>query len=132
MNIDEITAKLNQMMSAEYCCEELKQAGKQWIHACHTNELPQVTERLIQELQESILPIDDLIRYCKAQREDWFSSAAEASELLAHAEELRARGEQYCDCEACKTAQELLTFLSIPFSSPQDVKSDNSQNEPKT
>ena len=122
MNIDEITSKLNQMMSAEYCCKELKQAGKQWLNASCTNELQQETERLIQELQESILPVDDLIRYCKAQREDWFSSAAEASELLAHAEELRSRGEQYCDCEACKTAQELLTLLSIPFSSPKEVK----------
>ena len=106
-----IADKVKKLLAAEYCCDELVKAGEDWLASRGTDRFDEKTRRLITELKEGIMPIDELIRNCESQRPDWFSSKEEAEELLRHARSIKAAGDKYCDCEACTLAQDILERL---------------------
>ena len=109
--IDEIEDKVRALIDAQYCCDELADAAESWLDSIETDQFEEETERFMEELDEDILPIDDLIHYCEIRRPDWFSSKEEADQLLQEAWEIKENGGQYCNCEACSLSLEILSML---------------------
>lgn len=75
---------------------------------------------LIKQLKEGVCSVDDLL--------DTFGDegAAEkfgeefAAQMKAHAEELKAQGKKFCDCDACKKARSILKDLGEEFDDDDD------------
>ena len=105
---DEIADKVRKLIEAEYCYDDLAILAEEWLESIDTTLFEEKTKRLIAELKEDIMPIDELIHYCEIYRTDWFSPKEEADDLLKHAQGIKKSGGLYCDCEACTLAQEIL------------------------
>ena len=59
-----VADKVRKLIKVQYCCDELIKAGKAWLESMDTDQFAGKTEELIAELEEDIIPIDDLIHYC--------------------------------------------------------------------
>ena len=59
------------------------------------------------EIKADILPVDAMVEFMASQKFD----EETAKEFLAHAKELKAKGEKFCDCPACSAAQEVLKLI---------------------
>ena len=113
MEIAIIAEKVRGLIEAQYCCDDLAILAEEWLESIDTDQFDVKTERLITELEEDIMPIDELIHNCEICRPDWFSSKEEADELLKHAKTIKESGGIYCDCEACTLALEALEELQV-------------------
>lgn len=104
---DYVTEKVHQLMEAPSCCKEAKEAAQAWLDAAGTEKETEAAKALITELEGDIMPLDGLIAFAGSE-----AGAAvfgdHAKDVAAHAEELKAAGETYCDCPACKAVAEIL------------------------
>ena len=101
---DYIVAKTKEMMAVDYCCEEARAAGEAFLKVAGTAEEDVQIKAYVAELKEDIVPIDDLIAFAKSEHAVQCCGEEGAKEMLAHAEERKAAGEKFCDCEACSAA----------------------------
>ena len=63
---------------------------------------------LIKQLKEGINSVGDLLETFGADdAKDKFGEEF-AEKIKSHAEELKAKGEEFCDCDACKKARSIL------------------------
>ena len=80
----------------EWARPELKEAAQKWLDTYDDgNANQEAAKAYIAALQASICTVDELIASGNAQFE-------------AHGKELKAAGKQFCDCDACKLAAEIL------------------------
>lgn len=107
--MDTIKAKVQEMMSC--CCLELKAAGQAWLDAVGTDQEAEATKDLLAEIDEDLTPIDGLIGFVGSARAKELFGEKGAADMLAHAEEIKARGAVYCDCPACTSALEVKNLL---------------------
>ena len=108
-NVQEYPAKKGkEMMSVDYCCAEAKAAGQSWLDALGTEREAEETKKLIAELEEDIMPIDNLIAFASSEMGAKVFGAEGAKEAAAHAREIKAAGAAYCDCEACAAVEAIL------------------------
>ncbi|MCM1114264.1 MAG: molecular chaperone Hsp90 [Clostridium sp.] len=105
--IDYITEKTHEMLSVDCCCQEARDAADMWLNAVETDNEIQVVKDYIAELEDDLLPIDDLINFAKSERGAEIFGENQADEIT-HAEKLKADGIKYCDCPACKAAQDII------------------------
>lgn len=96
------------MMNASSCCAEAKEAAKNWLDAVGTDKESEAAKNLIAELEEDIMPIDGLIAFAGAEAGAQVFGEEMAKNVLAHAEEIKASGAKYCDCEACAACEAIL------------------------
>ena len=63
---------------------------------------------LIKQLKEGINSVGDMLAHLstKEAEEKWGEEAV--AQMRAHVEELKARGEEFCDCDACRKARSIL------------------------
>ena len=60
------------------------------------------------ELKEVLLSIEELIAFAKSENAVKYFGEDDAREMLKHAEERKAAGEKFCDCEACAAAAAII------------------------
>ena len=106
----EIRNLTEQLIAVPYCCEELKEAGKNWLEAAGKEAEAKASEIFVQVLEESVETIDDVIGFFSSEAAKAHFGEEEAAKLLAHALKRKEEGEQYCDCEACSTALKILGY----------------------
>jgi hypothetical protein len=99
-----IVEKTHELIDAPSCCPEAKAAAKSWLDAAGTDNEAGETKKYIEELEACILPIDNLIAFASSKAGIAHFGADVAGELLEHAREIKAEGEEYCDCPACAAA----------------------------
>ena len=63
---------------------------------------------LIKQLKEGICSVGDLLDTFGADDAKEKFGAEFAEKVKSHAEELKAKGEEFCDCDACKKARSIL------------------------
>ena len=102
--LDFAAAKTKELLNVPYCCPEARAAANAWLEALGTNREAEETKKYLAELEEDIEPIDGLLAFAgsDAAKEHLGEEAAKA--MLAHAQQLKAAGAKYCDCEACSAA----------------------------
>lgn len=65
---------------------------------------------LVAKLKEGIATADEMIdTFSTEEAKQKFGDMAD--KIKAHGEELKAKGEKFCDCDACKKAREILKDL---------------------
>ena len=101
---DYIVAKTKEMMAVDYCCAEARAAGEAFLKVAGTAEEDVQIKAYVAELKEDVLSLDDLIAFAKSDRAVAYCGEEDAKQMLAHAEESKAAGAKFCDCEACSAA----------------------------
>lgn len=65
---------------------------------------------LVEKLKEGIATADEMIdHFSTEEAKKQFGEMAD--KIKKHGEELKAKGEKFCDCDACKKAREILKDL---------------------
>ena len=102
-----IIEKTREMVSVDYCRTEARKAAEAWLASIGTDSEPQAIKNYLAELEEAVMPIDELIEFCKGEYA-FFIFGNNQQEEIAHAYKLKADGAEYCDCPACKAALAIL------------------------
>lgn len=103
-----VTEKVKELMDAPSCCAEAKAACQSWLEAAGTDRESEMSEKLIEELEGDIMPIDGLIAFAGSEMGAQVFGEEKAKGVLAHAEEIKAAGAKYCDCPACAAVEAIL------------------------
>ena len=96
------------LIAAPSCSAEAKAAAEKWLAAVGTAEEAEATKAYVAELEADIMPIDGLIAFADSDAGVGVFGAELAKNILAHAEEIKAAGAEYCDCPACAACKAIL------------------------
>ena len=96
------------LIAAPSCSAEAKAAAEKWLAAVGTAEEAEATKAYVAELGADIMPIDGLIAFAGSDAGVGVFGAELAKNILAHAEEIKAAGAEYCDCPACAACKAIL------------------------
>lgn len=96
------------LIAAPSCSAEAKAAAEKWLAAVGTAEEAEATKAYVAELEADIMPIDGLIAFAGSEAGVGVFGAELAKNILAHAEEIKAAGVEYCDCPACAACKAIL------------------------
>lgn len=96
------------LIAAPSCSAEAKAAAEKWLAAVGTAEEAEATKAYVAELEADIMPIDGLIAFTGSDAGVGVFGAELAKNILAHAEEIKAAGAEYCDCPACAACKAIL------------------------
>ena len=91
---EDLMAKTEQLLAIEWAQPALKEAAQKWLDTKDDgNANAEATKEYIAALQANIATVDEL---------------AAVPKFAEHAAELKAKGEKFCDCDACKLACDIL------------------------
>ena len=96
------------LIAAPSCSAEAKAAAEKWLAAVGTAEEAEATKAYVAELEADIMPLDGLIAFAGSEAGVGVFGAELAKNILAHAEEIKAAGAEYCDCPACAACKAIL------------------------
>lgn len=96
------------LIAAPSCSAEAKAAAEKWLTAVGTAEEAEATKAYVAELEADIMPIDGLIAFAGSDAGVGVFGEELAKNILAHAEEIKAAGAEYCDCPACAACKAIL------------------------
>ena len=96
------------LIAAPSCSAEAKAAAEKWLAAVGTAEEAEATKAYVAELEADIMLIDGLIAFAGSDAGVGVFGAELAKNILAHAEEIKAAGAEYCDCPACAACKAIL------------------------
>ena len=83
-----------QLIAVEWARPELKEAAQKWLDTMEDGAANKdASAAYIKALESSIATVDEL---------------AAVEQFKAHAAELKAKGEKFCDCDACKLVKDIL------------------------
>ena len=108
--LDEMIKKTQELIAAPTCCPEAKSAAQHWLDALGTAEEESAANHYFTELEEDIMPIDQLLHFADSEAGKEYFGAEKAAEVAAHAKEIKDAGSKYCDCPACAAAEKILAF----------------------
>lgn len=103
-----VVEKTRELADAPTCSAETKAAALTWLDAVGTENEAAETKRYIAELEEDIMPIDNLITFAESEAGAQVFGADKALDVAAHAREIKAAGAKYCDCPACAAVEAIL------------------------
>lgn len=96
------------LIAAPSCSAEAKAAAEKWLAAVGTADEAEATKAYVAELEADIMPIDGLIAFAGSDAGVGVFGAELAKNILAHAEDIKAAGAEYCDCPACAACKAIL------------------------
>ena len=93
---ENLKAKTEALIAVEWARPELKEAAQKWLETYNEGEANQeATRAYVAALEAAICTVDELL-------------ASDKAEIKAFGQELQAKGETLCQCNACKLAKEIL------------------------
>lgn len=102
-----VIEKVKEMMRAHSCCAEAKAAAQAWLDAIGTEREAEEAKNLIAELEEDLMPVDQLIAFAESEAGAGVFGD-KAGEVADHGKEIKAAGGKYCDCPACAAVEAIL------------------------
>lgn len=103
-----VVEKVKDLIAAPTACAEIRAVAQGWLDAVGTDKEAEQTAKLVAELEMDLVTIDGLIAFAGSEHGAQVFGAEKAKEVVAHAEEIKAAGEKYCDCPACVAVQAIL------------------------
>ena len=104
-----VTEKTRELIDAPTVSSETKAAAQSWLEAAGTDREKEETKKYIDELEEDIMPIDNLIAFAESEGGAKVFGEEKTKEVAAHAKEIKAAGAKYCDCPACAAVEAILS-----------------------
>ena len=91
---EDLIAKTEQLIAIEWAQPALKEAAQKWLDTKNDGKAnAAATKDYVAALMANIATVDEL---------------AAVPQFAEHAAELKAKGEKFCDCDACKLVSEIL------------------------
>ena len=108
---DKDTVKKVQDLLEGYVYEPLKEAAQKWLDEVDLDEAKAkvLESELVAQIKDAIPTVDEIIEKFSSKEAIEQFGAETAEKIKAHAEELKAKGIKYCDCEACTKAKSILS-----------------------
>ena len=103
-----VAQKTRELISSPTCCPEARAAARAWLDALGTAQQEAVTQQYINELEEDIMPIENLIAFADSDAGKGYFGADKAAGIAVHARDIQAAGAKYCDCPACAAIEAIL------------------------
>ncbi|MDO4977170.1 MAG: DUF1292 domain-containing protein [Eubacteriales bacterium] len=107
MSRENIIEKTNALL-AGHCAEELRTAAQAWLEAVGTEEEVAKTDEYIVQLEDGIMPIDDVIAFFTTDMAAEKFGPEMAAGIADNAKKVKANGGEWCDCPACTLAKDIL------------------------
>jgi len=112
---EEIIIKIKELVNG-WCCDELKESGKELLLALDTDKEQEFAEKFIKVLEWSICTMEELDQFAHSDKgkeilNNAFGGEEGYKNFLKHVEEMKEHGDEYCDCPACTKALEILNLL---------------------
>ena len=100
-----LAEETKQLIAVEWAYQPLKDAAQKWLDTMEDGEANQAAAKeYIALLEESLMTLDENEAFITSPKgAEVFGDKRDA--MLAHVKELKAKGEKYCDCDACKLAK---------------------------
>ena len=94
-----------------HCYGPLKEAAEEWLEKVGTDAEKLAEDKLKPMLKDGVATVEEMIGLFGSEEGKAKFGPELAGKILAHAEELKAKGETFCDCDACKKAMDILEDL---------------------
>lgn len=108
--LDFVVEKSKELMAAQTCSTEAREAARIWLEAAGTPEEAAATEKYIAELEADIVTVDGLREFAESPMGAVVFGGEEAAKGVAdHARAIKAAGALYCDCPACAAVEAILS-----------------------
>lgn len=103
-----LAEKTRALIEVPHAYQPLKDAAQKWLDTMEDGQAnAEATKEYVKLLEESIMPVDACIAFISSPEADKvFGDKKDA--MLAHAQELKASGAKFCDCDACKLVADIL------------------------
>ena len=104
-----LAEKTKALIAVEHTYGPLKEAAQKWLDTMEDGKANEAaTKEYVKLLEESIMTVDDIVAFTASPK------AAEVfgdqlPQFQAHAKELKESGAKFCDCEACKLVEKILS-----------------------
>ena len=106
--VEDIFPFLEELADMPACCPELRAAIFEWMQHVGSDDLQEQTNILIEVLEDSITPIDDVIAFFASEDAKSAFGEARANLIEDHVIKVKESGGTTCDCAACTLAQQIL------------------------
>lgn len=93
---------------SNWCCDELKEAARDWLDSIGTDKEKEAGKKYVLELQDSIVTVDGMLAFLLTDEAKAKFGEETANKFYEHAKELKAQGIANCDCPACTAASAVL------------------------
>lgn len=107
MNKQDVIEAVRKIVAAPSAYEGLKKAGQAYLDAVGT-ERENAAAVLVEEAKADISTVDETIAFAGSPVAAEVLGEAGAKALEAHARDIKARGAEYCDCDACTAALDVV------------------------
>ncbi|MCD7947216.1 MAG: pyruvate:ferredoxin (flavodoxin) oxidoreductase [Oscillospiraceae bacterium] len=105
---ENLAEKTRALIAVDYADAALKAAAQRWLDTMDDSAAnATATEEYITALEQGIMGVDECLAFLSSPAaKDVFGDRH--GEFLAHMQALKAAGENYCNCEACTLARQIL------------------------
>ncbi len=103
-----LAEKTRALIEVPHTYQPLKDAAQKWLDTMEDGQAnAEATREYVKLLEESIMPVDACIAFISSPEADKVFGDKKGA-MLAHAQELKASGAKFCDCDACKLVADIL------------------------
>ena len=103
-----LAEKTRALIEVPHAYQPLKDAAQKWLDTMEDGKAnAEATREYVKLLEESIMPVDACIAFISSPEADKVFGDKKGA-MLAHAQELKASGAKFCDCDACKLVADIL------------------------
>lgn len=108
MTKEEVIAKVKDVVNAPSCYAGLKEAAEKYLAAVGTAEEKSAAASLVAELEADVQSIDEVIPFFGSDMAKEIFGAEQAANMLAMAQDVKAKGGDTCFCPACTAGKAVL------------------------
>ena len=110
MTHTQLTQLVQALLDAPTSNETVKEFAQSWINAEGTPKQEELTKQLVSVAEQNIALIDETIGFAGSELATQILGAEGAANLLQHAKEIKAEGAEFCDCQACVAAKNIINL----------------------
>ena len=108
MTHTQLTQLVQALLDAPTSNETVKEFAQSWINAEGTPKQEELTKQLVSVAKQNIALIDETIGFAGSELATQILGEEGAANLLQHAKDLKAQGAEFCDCQACVAAKNII------------------------
>ena len=86
----------------------VKEFAQSWFDADGTEKQVELTKQLVSVAEQNIALIDETIGFAGSELATQILGEEGAANLLQHAKDLKAQDAEFCDCQACVAAKNII------------------------
>ncbi|MBS6675060.1 hypothetical protein [Veillonella sp.] len=108
MTYTQLSQLVQALLDAPKSNPTVKEFAQFWFDAEGTEKQAELTKQLVSVAEQNIALIDEVIDYARSERAIQSLGEEGAANLLQHAKDLKAQGAEFCDCQACVAAKNII------------------------